>query len=204
MRRKTNTEMQKMNQTFYQFRRWLCVPLAALCLLGLLAWYMQHTTQIADGSNLTSVQGIPSHVSVRRLPRSPVQVRFTLSGQKYTYIPRGADGRNLNKCVEALEQADEATVTTVSDWSLRRRKSALVIETSQGTFGSIEKYNAYLRSQRVAGWIVVGSFAAASVFFLGLPLLIMYLQPRPKELRSFRGFLRCLFSSRRRKRKHTR
>lgn len=87
MRRKTNTEMPKMNQIFHQFRRWLCVPLAALCLLGLLAWYMQHTTQIADGSNLTSVQGIPSHVSVYRRPRSPVQVRFTLSGQKYTYIP---------------------------------------------------------------------------------------------------------------------
>lgn len=193
-----------MNQFFYQLRRWLCAPLAALCLLGLLAWYMQYATQIADGSNLSSVRGIASDVSLHEVPSVPVEVHFTLSGQKYTYIPRGTDRRSLNECVESLKQAEEAAVTTVTDWSLWRRKSALVIETPQGTFGSIEKYNAYQHSQRVAGWIAVGFLAAAFVFFLGLLLFMMYLQPRPKQLRSFRGFLRCLFSSRRRKKKRSR
>ena len=192
-----------MNRTFYQCRRVLCWLLAVLCLLGLLGWFMLYTTRPADNRNIEFIRGTLSEASLHEIPQRYSQILFTLSDQKFRFVCLDGN-RYARERTEALKQAGEVTVTFITDWKLWHGKEAIIIETSQDTFGSIEQYNAHQHSERVAGWASIGAIAVVLVLLISLLLFIMYMQQRPKELRGFRGFLQCLFSSRRKKkRKHS-
>lgn len=185
-----------MNRTFYRCRRGLCWLLAALCVWGLGGLFMLYSTAPADSDNLKTVEGSIAEIALHERPNRRPWISFTLFPQVFrvTYFKTDLAAQ----ATAELKQAGAATVTFVTDWRLWHGKEAVALETAQGTFGSIAQYNAYQKRERVLGLLSLGILGGILLAMILVLLFVMYHQNRPKELRGFRGFWRCLFCSKQR------